>query len=55
LKYYRFVFEGATGRYEAILTVNVDSMVVMVVRWEKLEEGYISQSMDGLQNDAYFK
>jgi hypothetical protein len=30
-------------------------MVVMIVRWEKLEEGYISQSLDNLQNDNYFK
>lgn len=54
IKYYRFFFSTKSGRYEGIFAVNIVSLAVIIIRWEKLEDGYVFQNIQNLQNDAYF-
>lgn len=40
-EYYRFVFEGLNGKNQAITEIDAKSLEKSILRWGKLEDGYI--------------
>lgn len=49
LVYYRLVFVGLNGKYEAVLTINVETGYVSVCRWQKMEDGYVPIQLEKLK------
>lgn len=54
-RYIRFVFVSITGKYELILAIEVKNLAISVVRWEKVEDGYISIDISSINPDQFFK
>ena len=49
VQFYRIVFTSSSGRYETIVSVlsknNENSYIPNIVRWQKLEDGYVGFSV----------
>lgn len=50
-RYFRIVFTTTEGRYETIISVEVKTMLPVIVRWEKLEAGYVGYRAQDFQNN----
>ena len=55
LVYYRLVFVGLNGKYEAVLTINLETGYVSVCRWQKMEDGYVPIQLEKLKSNDEFK
>lgn len=53
-RFTRLVFKSPAGRFEIILLINLQTLSISVVRWEKIEDGYISVNANQLQSDTVY-